>query len=136
MGAPLLQFSQGWVRGFALAFGNHSPMPMKQPHGNIRPELPKHIGKHIPADRESILARDPANRPRLTRVISQRNTLSDSAPQNLGSIESRLPVIIRCNNDARNGITKPLQKAAPSQRIVALILMEDRRQREEYKVIA
>ena len=61
--------------------GDTLRVTMQHVHGDVWPELAKHIGSSVAQQGISVLRADRSERPGLAGVVRQRNTLRDAAPQ-------------------------------------------------------
>src|SRR5579862_560476 len=111
-------------------------MAMQYVRRNIRPELAEDIRQGVAPHRPPILHGDCAHSPIVTGVIRGRDALRDAPPEDLGSVERIVAVVVRGNQDTGRSIDATFEETALAHGIVALVLMQNRWQCEDYEVIA
>jgi hypothetical protein len=108
---------------------------MQHVRGNVGPELAKYVGQGVSSHGPTILHGDCACGPIVTWIIRGRYGLRDAAPEDLGSVEAIVAVVVRSNQDAGRSVDAAFEEIALALGVVALVLVQDGGQGEDYKVI-
>ena len=109
---------------------------MEDMDGDVGPEFTEDVGECVSADGESVFSGDGTGGAGLRGIIGHRNCLSDSPAKDFRSIEGVVPFVVGGDEDTSARIDQALPETALAFRIVTFVLVENRWQDENDKIIA